>query len=159
MFKLAVPILIVGVVLFYLISFAVEESAKKVVTVSELLDASVNSDTYSRQRVRLGARVASNDIKIDTEPVRQVSFYIKDMHAAQDETILVVYEGLMPDTLREGRDVILEGDYKGNTFYANTLNTQCPSKYEPPDPTHSRENENSSDYGEIELNLNKSRMV
>jgi cytochrome c-type biogenesis protein CcmE len=159
MIKLAVPILLVGVVLFYLISSAVEESAKKVVTVSELLDASANSDEYSRQRVRLGARVASRDIKIETDPVRQVSFYIKDISAAQDETILVVYEGLMPDTLREGRDVILEGDYKGNTFHANTLNTQCPSKYEPPDPTHSRDSENSSDYGKRELILNKSGMV
>ena len=43
----------------------------------------------------------------------------------------------MPDTLRPGRDVIMEGSYSPNEgFLATSLSTQCPSKYQPPDPTN-----------------------
>ncbi len=151
MLKLAIPIIITAFVLVFLINSAVEESAKKVLTVTELraevLKAEAPGSSFvTKERIRLGARVASSDIKVTSEPLRQVSFYIKDIEGAHDETLLVKYNGLMPDTLREGRDVILEGDFDGSIFYANTLNTQCPSKYEPPDPLTGKKKEYSSEY-------------
>jgi cytochrome c-type biogenesis protein CcmE len=135
MMKLVVPVLTVAVVLSFLISSAVEESSKKIVTVRELLLDAGRDGFSGKERVRLGARVASDDIQVTSEPVRQVSFFIRDIEGSPEDVLRVEYQGLMPDTLREGRDVILEGDFNGAVFAASTLNTQCPSKYEPPDPT------------------------
>lgn len=141
MIKIAIPICIVATVLIFLVQSAVQESAKKVVTVNDLIHESQRDGFDGRNRVRLGARVSSDDIKVVSEPDRKVSFYIRDIEGSVDNSILVEYKGLMPDTLREGRDVILEGDFDGVTFHATTLNTQCPSKYEPPDPTKPVQNQ------------------
>lgn len=133
--KIIFPIVVVGVVLAFLISSAVEESSRKVVTVNELLSELDESSEVIRNRIRLGARVSPGEIKVETKDVRRVSFLVHDMHSEGSGSIKVQYEGIMPDTLREGRDVILEGDFKNGVFSATTLNTQCPSKYEPPDPS------------------------
>ena len=46
------------------------------------------------------------------------------------ETV-VVYTGLIPDTFKDGSEVVVEGTYAPNaTFTAHTLFAKCPSKYE-----------------------------
>lgn len=136
MIKLIIPIALSVAVLAFLINSAVEESAKKVLTVADLLQQEKESEgVISLRRIRLGARVASDQISVTTQPERKVSFPVMDMHQPEAGSIPVVYLGSMPDTLREGRDVILEGDFINGVFNAMVLNTQCPSKYEPPDPT------------------------
>jgi cytochrome c-type biogenesis protein CcmE len=133
--KIIFPIVIVAVVLGFLIRSAVEESSRKVVTVKELISELDESSEVVKKRIRLGARVSPGEIKIETKDVRRVSFLVHDMQSEGSGSIKVEYDGIMPDTLREGRDVILEGDFKNGVFSATTLNTQCPSKYEPPDPS------------------------
>lgn len=110
-----------------LIYAGVSASAKEVVTVSSLL----SSD--ERSSVRLGARVADAPIEYVTSPSFLLTFSVHDIGEA-GQTLPVRYEGIMPDTLKPGRDVILEGEYRGNVFTATTLLTQCPSKYEVPLP-------------------------
>mgnify|MGYP001454080463 CR=1 FL=1 len=114
-----------------LIYFAVQDTAKAVVTVAELSSA---KSLYGN--VRLGARVSGEDISYNTAPYREVRFHVRDPRGGA-ETIEVVYHGAMPDTLRVGRDVILEGRFDGSVFHASSLMTQCPSKYEPPVPPES----------------------
>ncbi len=45
--------------------------------------------------------------------------------------IWVDYAGAVPDTFKPGVEVIVEGDFQGDTgvFQAGTLMTKCPSKY------------------------------
>jgi cytochrome c-type biogenesis protein CcmE len=126
--KFIAAIVVVVAVLSVLIYSASTATAKAVVTVEELLE-----EGNGRARVRLGARVADQDIEYRSEPERQVSFLVKDIQG-KGSTVPVVYYGAMPDTLKTGRDVILEGDYDGQRFVAKSLMTQCPSKYEPPLP-------------------------
>lgn len=126
--KFLLSILIIVVSLGVLIYSGVTSTAKAVVTVAQLEQAG-----SERARVRLGARVADGDISYQTSPQFVVKFNVKDPVAAV-AAIPVVYYGLMPDTLKVGRDVILEGDYDGQQFVAKSLLTQCPSKYEPPVP-------------------------
>lgn len=45
-------------------------------------------------------------------------------------TLVVKYNGILPDMFAEGRDVIVEGHVTNQVFEANTLLTTCPSKYE-----------------------------
>ncbi len=126
--KFVLAIVVVASVLTVLIYSAVTESAKAVVTVDELV-----AEAAERSRIRLGARVSDEDIEYQSTPRRVVKFTVRDIKG-EGKLVPVVYEGAMPDTLKNGRDVILEGDYVDGTFVATSLMTQCPSKYEPPLP-------------------------
>lgn len=113
-----------------LIYASVAETARAVVTVQELVSAG-----KAQKKIRLGARVSDAKISYQTEPEFKLSFRVRDPGASENSAeIGVSYLGIMPDTLKNGRDVILEGDFDGNNFYASSLLTQCPSKYEPPKP-------------------------
>ena len=53
-----------------------------------------------------------------------------------DETrsykLSVVYQGVVPDTFKEGGEVVCEGTLDNDgTFHATTLLAKCPSKYTP----------------------------
>lgn len=140
--KIVVPIVLACAVLFWMISISVKESANKVVRVPELVE-----DHQSRSRVRLGARLTSDEIIFKTEPERIVQFVVTDMKEPEKGKIKVEYKGVMPDTLREGRDVIMEGSFNPESgFAATTLSTQCPSKYQPPDPLDDTKKNNSINY-------------
>lgn len=121
-------ILLILIALVVLIYSAVAETAKAVTTVDQLVE-----EGQAVKNVRLGARVSDEDISYQTDPEFRLSFKVKDVETKGAE-IEVVYLGIMPDTLKNGRDVILEGDFDGNSFLANSLLTQCPSKYEVPTP-------------------------
>ena len=131
--KFLVAIVIVVSALSVLVYTASVESAKAVVTVKELI-----ADGSERDSIRLGAQVANDNIDYQTDPEFKLQFKVMDIDGSE-ETIPVLYHGIMPDTLKVGRHVILEGDYHSGTFTANSLLTQCPSKYEPPQPGESAE--------------------
>ena len=123
-------IAVVTATIAVLIYSAVTATAKSVVTVAELRAAGA-----ARENIRLGARVANGEINQLSSPERTVTFAVRDIKAPEEEKIPVVYYGVMPDTLKIGRDVILEGSFDGTQFTAKNLVTQCPSKYVPPDPS------------------------
>lgn len=112
-----------------LIYSAVNASAKTVLTVKEL---AATAPTPSNN-IRLGAKVADEEILYATNPRLFLSFTATDIEES-DARVRVEYLGVMPDTLRVGRHVILEGNFDGKVFHAKNLLTQCPSKYEPPTP-------------------------
>ena len=45
-------------------------------------------------------------------------------------TLWVDYQGALPDTFREGAEVIVEGRLRTTGFNATSVITKCPSKYE-----------------------------
>ncbi len=127
---IAVVVLAVGL----LVMTAVRQTAKPVVTVHELA-----AEKTARSNVRLGARVADAPITVENGTVR---FAVRDIEAGAPvgSEIEIAYLGALPDTLRSGRDVILEGDFDpaAHRFSARVLQTQCPSKYVPPTDTGAR---------------------
>jgi cytochrome c-type biogenesis protein CcmE len=128
-FKLFTAVFVVIAVLGTLIWSASTATAKRVVTVEEILERGLLTDA-----VQLGARVVEgSEIQFVSEPENTVRFDVTDI-SKPGASIKVVYHGMMPDTLKPGRDVILQGTYDGANFKANSLLTQCPSKYEPPKP-------------------------
>ena len=137
--KIYITIIIVVICLAALIFAATKSNAKAVDTISELMQKKIINT-----KVQIGAQVA-HDSKIESisSPKRIVKFSIvdrikKDKYKDTDimtksqKKLQVVYSGIMPDTLRAGRDVIVQGVYDGEVFNAYQLLTQCPSKYEPP---------------------------
>ncbi|MCB0358724.1 MAG: cytochrome c maturation protein CcmE [Bdellovibrionales bacterium] len=103
---------------------AVNTTARAVVTVQEL-----RAQGGPVANVQLGGRVTDSPIDYQTTPEFLLRFTVKDIPDGE-HAIPVVYHGIMPDTLQNGRDVILGGDFDGTTFLAHSLLTQCPSKYE-----------------------------
>lgn len=122
-------ILIVCTALLLLVYTAVVDTAKAVATVGELTKQGV-----IQNNIRLGARVTEDKIDYQTTPQFLVRFAVRDITDNSSKRIRVVYYGSMPDNLKEGRDVIMEGDFSRDEFVAKNLMTQCPSKYKPPIP-------------------------
>jgi cytochrome c-type biogenesis protein CcmE len=123
---------LVGIMLLAIVGLAYSSSinsAKSVVTVSSLIAAGKIADD-----VRVGARLSGADITVRLDPQPVTEFVVVDPANPTSGEIRVLYDHPAPDTLKPGRDVILEGSFDGQQFVASTLLTQCPSKYEPPVP-------------------------
>lgn len=115
--------------------YATNSSASKVMTPTEL--SKLSEDIY---RVRVAGRVVDNSISYSAE---QASFLLKfqlgerkdkDGTLSGEAAIPVTYENIKPDMFKDGRDVLVDGDFVDGEFLASSLLTQCPSKYEPPQP-------------------------
>lgn len=127
--RFAIAILVVLSAVVSLIAMSVRDSSRPVLTVERLLQ-----DGNARDRIRVGARVTDQAIEYQTTPAPRLSFYVRDIKQPGELSLRVRYDGIMPDTLKAGRDVILEGRFTGAELVATNLMTQCPSKYEVPMP-------------------------
>lgn len=58
-----------------------------------------------------------------------VRFTLQDIDFPE-QTLVVDYKGVVPDTFEAGAEVIVEGGMREDFFFAKTLMTKCPSKYE-----------------------------
>jgi cytochrome c-type biogenesis protein CcmE len=41
----------------------------------------------------------------------------------------VYFAGVVPDTFKEGAEVVIKGKFEGSTFQSNEVMAKCPSKY------------------------------
>jgi cytochrome c-type biogenesis protein CcmE len=96
-----------------------------------LMPSELISRAHARDlpRIRVGGRV-TEPIEYQTEPFFLLRFRVSDP-AGGATTVAVEYRNLKPDMFQAGRDVLIDGDFKGGTIVAAKLQTQCPSKYEP----------------------------
>lgn len=55
------------------------------------------------------------------------------IHGTPQNIVSVNYHGVVPDTFKDGSDVVVEGSYDpaAQKFHATTLLAKCPTKYEP----------------------------
>ena len=74
----------------------------------------------------LTGKVVKDSVRRQDEQLR---FAIRDRDGAT--SVPVVYEGVVPDPFREGREVIVSGELERGTFVAerDSLVTKCPSKF------------------------------
>lgn len=71
--------------------------------------------------------------------VQKGSIHKKEMdynfviHGTPENIVSVEYHGVVPDTFKDGSDVVVEGRYDPDArkFHATTLLAKCPTKYEP----------------------------
>ena len=93
--------------------------------------------SFGDKRIRVVGRVAAEAVDYQVQPEIKLSFSIQDPPKevdSQSARLKVVYFGIKPDMFAAGRDVIIDGSIKDGILIANQLQTQCPSKYEPPKP-------------------------
>jgi cytochrome c-type biogenesis protein CcmE len=121
-FKPILISLVVVSVISYLIYTGIRDTMTYFLTVSEVLaQPSENQD----QTLRVGGNVSPGSVKWDPKNLRLL-FTIQDEKAS----IAVDYQGVVPDSFKPGREVIVEGTYTGDgKFKATTIMPKCASKY------------------------------
>ncbi len=118
--KLVIAALFIFALLIYLMSSNFTDSMIYYHTVDE----------YQSQLDKLqdhGVRISGRARNIQKEP-GECRFEI----AGAKNTLPVAYQGLLPDTFKEGAEVVVEGrwDSEQRHFHATNLLAKCPSKYE-----------------------------
>ncbi|TIH20085.1 cytochrome c maturation protein CcmE [Marinifilum sp. JC120] len=110
----------------YLIYSGISQDSVYFLNVSE----AVAMDEAELGQARLFGKVAPQNIESKAGGLG-VSFDLSDQEAGS-QTIRVDYSGAVPDTFKEGVEVIVEGTFVGGNklFKATSLITKCPSKYE-----------------------------
>ena len=120
--------LIGGIIIFLAIGYlgyiGFQSSATYYYTISELTEQ--ESSIYG-ENVRVKGQVAPGSVEQEAVG-RELKFTIID----GEESLPVVYRGVIPDTFKVGNEVVIEGQLNSaGIFQAYTLMAKCPSKYVP----------------------------
>ena len=124
--KLLLGGLLVAFGVGYLIYASFQDSMLYYLTVDEFLSQQA---TLAEQGVRIAGTVVKGSIQrqVDTQ---EITFEIRG--TSEDAAMPVSYKGIVPDIFQDEASIVLEGAYnpRQQHFYAVTLMTSCPSKYE-----------------------------
>jgi cytochrome c-type biogenesis protein CcmE len=122
-------VLLCGVV-GYLMVTGMKDSMTYYLTPAELAQRlSANPAFAEESGVRVGGRVVPGSVSYDQKTL-DLRFTVVDI-ASGKAPFPVHYNGPLPDTFKEGRDVVVEGRYRpGGQFEATQVLTKCGSRYE-----------------------------
>ena len=122
-------VLLCGVV-GYLMVTGMKDSMTYYLTPVELSQRVASNPSFAEESgVRVGGRVVPGSVRYDQKTL-DLTFRVVDIATGQ-ASFPVHYNGPLPDTFQEGRDVVVEGRYRpGGTFQATTVLTKCGSRYE-----------------------------
>lgn len=115
--------LVVAIVIGYLIFSSLSGAAQYYLTVAE-----IEAQGPSSRIVRVNGIVDGASIQYDARTLT-LKFDIVD----DSGRLPVLHHDVMPDMLRDGADVVIEGKYREDGLFevnANGLLLKCPSKYE-----------------------------
>lgn len=116
--------LIVLLLVGYLVYTGLRDTMGYYMTVSEL---KAKGEPIYGEVLRLSGKVVDGSISWNPKEL-VLGFKIAD----DRESIDVVYKGVVPDTFKNGVDVVVEGKYTPEgVFQASVLLPKCPSKYLP----------------------------
>ena len=89
-------------------------------------EAAKPSEIEEGRSYELTGKVVNNSVQREGEELR---FRVRDRDGT--ESVPVVYEGVVPDPFRDGREVIVSGELERGKFVAerDSLVTKCPSKF------------------------------
>jgi cytochrome c-type biogenesis protein CcmE len=120
--KYIVGLIIIICAFAYLVWSSFMGSFNFSITPSEFV---ANQSAYVGKIVKLSGSVVPGSIVFDQSDYR---FSITD----GDSEIAAHYKGIVPNTFREGADVVVTGQYdsKNSIFEAKEMITKCASKYE-----------------------------
>ena len=116
MLALSVAVLLAGGLVYTSFSASTEAS-----TPSQLMSSAQAGRSYE-----LTGKVVDRSVEREGDGLR---FAVRDRDG--EASLPVVYEGVVPDPFREGREVIVSGSVQDGTFVAerDSLVTKCPSKF------------------------------
>ena len=97
-----------------------ESGLMKFLSIDDLIKSKETS------RVKLGGIVSNGSINILDTNKLDMSFNL----AQGEDKLLVNFIGTRPDLFKDDAEVIIEGKYIGETFYADQLQVKCASRFE-----------------------------
>tara|TARA_B100000482_G_C12405049_1_gene218726 strand:- start:65 stop:514 length:450 start_codon:yes stop_codon:yes gene_type:complete len=98
------------------------------------------------QKLRIGGLVKKDSIK--RKPgITEVSFEVTDLN----NSVAVVFNGILPDLFREEQGVVAEGTYREKLFYATQILAKHDEQYMPPEVAESLK-KSGKWKGPVELN-------
>jgi cytochrome c-type biogenesis protein CcmE len=121
--------MLVASVVGYLMVTGMQESMVYYHTPAELVAKSQADPSYHELGVKVGGRVLPGTVAFNQRSL-DLQFEIVDI-ANGSTRFPVHYQGPLPDTFEEGRDVVIEGRFtSAGVFEATTVLTKCGSRYE-----------------------------
>lgn len=118
-----IGIIALFIIITWLVSGIFKDSLQYYVTISELYG---DKSRYQKKVIKVAGK-ASHIQKTETPFGLVYSFDVSE----GGKTLQVSYDGLVPDTFREGSDVVVTGLWEGNDiFKAREILAKCASKYE-----------------------------
>ena len=108
-----------------LILFALNSNLDYFLTPSELQTNDDNLVLSANRRVKLGGMVKKESFSINDN---KVNFEVTDY----ENSIKVIYEGLLPDLFKEGKGIVVLGKYNDGIFYADEVLAKHDENYMPP---------------------------
>jgi cytochrome c-type biogenesis protein CcmE len=115
--------MVVASVVGYLIYTGIRDTMTYYLTVPEVLAGTIEAQGDT---IRVGGSVFPDSVKWDPKDLK-LHFKIGDAEANLD----VDYTGVVPDSFKPGKEVVVEGQYSGDgKFIAKTIMPKCASKYE-----------------------------
>ena len=108
-----------------LILFALNSNLDYFLTPSELQTSDENLILSANRRVKLGGMVKKESFSINDN---KVNFEVTDY----ENSIKVIYEGLLPDLFKEGKGIVVLGKYDDGIFYADEVLAKHDENYMPP---------------------------
>lgn len=120
--KIILVILVAVGIIGYLVYTGIRDTMLYYLTVSEVVQ---NRPQSSNGGIRVSGKVLDGTIKWNAKDLK-LRFVMGD-----DKTTLpVVYQGVVPDSFKQGREVVIEGVYSDGILKASQIMPTCPSKYE-----------------------------
>jgi cytochrome c-type biogenesis protein CcmE len=113
----------------YLVVANTGTSAEYYMTIPELQTCSA----CAGQSVRVAGFVSKAGVD-QINGGQSIAFDITDSATASTQQMAVQYQGVVPDTVRAGTQVVVEGHYAAGVFHATTLLAKCPSKFQAATP-------------------------
>ncbi|MBI5208203.1 MAG: cytochrome c maturation protein CcmE [Candidatus Firestonebacteria bacterium] len=124
--KILIGSIIIIAAASYMVYSGMKDSMVYYLSVKEFLDA---EEKYKDEGVRISGKVKDGSIIRDDKGMK-LEFDIID-EKDPSKIIKVQYSGLIPDTFKEGRIVVVEGKFTQERIFKSTiLLAKCPSKYE-----------------------------
>lgn len=123
--KIGITVVVLGLAFGGLLWSTLSEGTEYYKHVDEVM---VNPDAWQDKRLQLHGFVVEDSImrKRDTLEYR---FEIQN----NGKSVRAEYSGVVPDTFKDGSEVVLKGQLSANGFKVdpNGVMAKCPSKYEP----------------------------
>ncbi len=121
----------IGIAIFFLIK-ALENKMVFFYSPSDL----IKLDAPPLKKIRIGGMVLENSL-VFINPGSKVSFKITDYK----NSILIIYDGILPDLFREGQGIIVEGVIDSSkNFIADRVLAKHDENYMPPEILKSLQN-------------------
>jgi cytochrome c-type biogenesis protein CcmE len=117
-----VTLAVVGGSLGYLFYTTLSSDAEYYKHVDEVM---TQPDAWYGKRLKLHGYVVDNTIMVNQATLE----YRFDLQS-NGQVVKAAYKGVVPDTFKNGAEVVLSGRLDQAGFHANEMQAKCPSKYD-----------------------------